>query len=532
MSDFVTRLRGVRAIRVFRLSGSLPINGRNRMMSEDRKPVIVSLTPLPLSADSRTLKQVTSVHRFGFKSIVVEGRESLFAAGTVPFDVISVHPRDKPGDGTMAETDVGESSASSLVEARAIVDRSSGLMSFARFVFRYIPGSRKLAYLVVSTLERAIAERRWVSKVSGRVSAREIIGARPRTTLLLMVHMTASLAASPLAFARHLRGYLREHFFRVLSVTPRADLYYLHAFYQFPAVWILCRRYGAKLIYDAHDFYLHQLDDPGVSSYWKKWVIPFERIIERACIRSAVDVVTVNEGIASLMRGQFGCEPQILRNVHDFRLDRQPARTIREAIGLPPSAFLVVSIGNYKSGIALEPMLDALAALPSHVHLAFLGGGYPALVEAMASRGIDGRVHLMGRVLPQEVVPFAASADASILLYFSRTPNYPNALPNGFFQSIAAGLPLVYPNLDQISRLAKRYEVGIMADPQNAAEIKAALLTLLEDGERRSALRRNLCVAGRELCWEREEQILKRILDLHLHTKALSMSTIKGKVAG
>jgi glycosyltransferase involved in cell wall biosynthesis len=460
------------------------------MMSEDRKPVIVSLTPLPLSADSRTLKQVTSVHRFGFKSIVVEGRESLFAAGTVPFDVISVQPRDNTGGGTTAEKDARESGMPSVIAESPAIDRSSRLMSFARFVFRYIPGSRKSAYMIF------------------RVAAR------------------------PLSFARHLRGYLHEHFFRVLAVTPRADLYYLHAFYQFPAVWILCRWHGAKLIYDAHDFYQHQLDDPGVSSYWKQWVIPFERIIERACIRSAVDVVTVNEGIASLMRGQFGRESQILRNVHDFRLDCQPARTIREAIGLPPSAFLVVSIGNYKSGIALDPMLDALAALPSHVHLAFLGGGYPAMDEAMASRNIVGRVHLMGRVLPQEVVPFAASADAAILLYFGRTPNYPNALPNGLFQSIAAELPLVYPNLEQISRLAKRYDIGIMANPQNAAEIKAALLTLLEDGVRLAALRRNLQVAGRELRWEREEQILKRLLDLHLHTEATSMSTVNGKVAG
>jgi glycosyltransferase involved in cell wall biosynthesis len=510
----------------------------NQVMSvKNREPVIVSLTPLPLSADSRTLKQVTSVHRFGFKSFVVEGRESGFAAGTVPFDVISVHPR-KNVVGARARTvkAVEDCSGRPVALEDAAIRLSPRSLRFARFVFHYIPGS----YAIQSDLQQRIAERRAVSGVSGCISVREMIAAIPSTVLTAMVRTTKStlvlplkplnrVAALPLAFARHLRGYLHEHFFRVLSVTPRADLYYLHAFYQFPAVWILCRRHRAKFIYDAHDFYLHQLDDPGVSSYWKKWVIPFERIVERLCVWSAVDVVTVNEGIAALMRKQFGCEPRILRNVHDFRLDRQPARTIREAIGLPPDAFLVVSIGNYKSGIALEPALDALASLPSHVHLAFLGGGYPSLDEAAALRGIHGRVHLMGRILPQEVVPFAASADAALLLYFGLTPNYPNALPNGLFQSIAAELPLVYPNLEQISRLAQRYEVGIMADPQNQAEIVAALWVLLEDGERRAAIRRNLRVAGRELCWEREEQVLKGLLHLHLHMEAPGASPVEDK---
>ena len=66
-------------------------------MSSDRKPVIVSLTPLPLSADSRTLKQVTSVHRFGFESIVIEGRESGFKPGALPLEVISIHSRENAG---------------------------------------------------------------------------------------------------------------------------------------------------------------------------------------------------------------------------------------------------------------------------------------------------------------------------------------------------------------------------------------------------------------------------------------------------
>jgi glycosyltransferase involved in cell wall biosynthesis len=520
-------------------------------MPADRQPVVVSLTPLPLSADSRTLKQVTSVHRFGFKSIVIQGRQSLFATETLPFEVITVHPLENTGGASAPVTiDAGAGSDQPIVHETRSVPQLSLQFPILRSVVRLVPGSRKLLRGLAFRLERAIAERRTISDNSDRISISETIGALPRAARRVMVDFVRSLvsfvgaslnrvALHPLtfirhwrAFVRHWRTYLREHVFRVLSVTPRADLYYLHAFYQFPAVWILSRWYGAKLIYDAHDFYLHQLDDPGVSSYWKKWVIPFERLIERACVWSADDVVTVNDGIASLMRRQFGCEALITRNVHDVRLDHLPAESIRETIGLSPSEFLVVSIGNYKSGIVLEPVLDALQSLPGHVHLAFLGGGYPVLDEAAALRGLTGRVHMMGRVLPQEVVPFAKTADAAILLYFGRTPNYPNALPNGLFQSIAAELPLVYPNLEQIRRLAERYGVGIMADPQNPTEIEAALRTLLEDGEQRTVFRSNLHIAGRELCWEREEQVLKKLLCAHLNMEAATASVVKDEMAG
>ncbi|MBR1244190.1 glycosyltransferase [Bradyrhizobium sp. AUGA SZCCT0274] len=513
-------------------------------MPADRRPIVVSLTPLPLSADSRTLKQVTSVHRFGFKSIVIEGRPSHFATEALSFEVITVHPPENTGGASaLVMNDIGGGSDKPVFHETRSVPQLSQQFPIVRSIVRLVPGSRKLVRGLAFRLERAIAARRMVGDNSDRISVSETIGALPRATRIVIAdfakYLLSFVALHPLAFIRHWRAfvrhwrtYLREHVFRVFSVTPRADLYYLHAFYQFPAVWILSRWYGAKLIYDAHDFYLHQLDDPGVSSYWKKWVIPFERIIERVCVWSADEVVTVNDGIASLMRKQFGCEALITRNVHDFRLDHQPARSIRETIGLSPSEFLVVSIGNYKSGIILEPVLDALQSLPGHVHLAFLGGGYPALDDAAALRGLTGRVHLMGRVLPQEVVPFARSADAAILLYFGRTPNYPNALPNGLFQSIAAELPLVYPNLEQIRRLAERYGVGIMADPQKPAEIEAALRSLLEDGELRTVLRNNLRVAERELCWEREEQVLKKLLCSHLNMETATTSVVEDKMAG
>jgi glycosyltransferase involved in cell wall biosynthesis len=511
------------------------------MTLTDRKPVIVSLTPLALSADSRTLKQATSVHRFGFQSIVVEGKPSLFAQGAMPFELITVGARVAEAAQTEANEKKSGSTVSPVGAARDV--QSLSILrhsSFGQFVLR-IPGSRRVARAVQRSLYQAIVSLGSADQAPERPSARQIVLAVPYATLLLAKEIVRRLRATgivrsvvidPLAFTRYLAEYLNQYVFQVLSVAPRADIYYLHAFYQFPAVFILCLRHRAKMIYDAHDFYSQLEDDASYSSYWKNWIMPFYRAVEWACVRFADDVVTVNEGIAALMRERFGCEPLILRNVHDLRLDREPARTIRETIGLPPEAFLVVSIGNWKMGMAMQEMFDALAGLPRHVHLAFLGGGYPPLDDSIAAHGLEGRIHVLKPVLPQEVVPFIASADASVVLYYDKSIDYQYALPNRFFQSIAAELPLVYPNLSEIRRLADRYGLGIMVDTRNSTEIKSALQELIEADDRRTAMRRNLAVASRELCWEGEERVLRRLFRRHLGIAETSSSALEEDAIG
>lgn len=527
----------------------------------NRRPVIVSLTPLPLSADSRTLKQAMSVQRFGFQSIVIEGERSKFAGAEMPIDIISSLGGPSPGAAAVAvapiepvasiEPAAAKPTVLPLPSAPAPASTATAPVSiFSRLrvsrlgqFVRRLPGTRGIARVLIPGLDHldiAIKSRRGPGSTSERPSIAEIAIAIPTAMLATLGGIVRTAASKlpnwafyyPSVFAQHLATYFNRYFFSVLAVAPRADIYYLHAFYQFPAVLVLALRYRAKVIYDAHDFYSQLEDDGTLSPFWKNWVMPFEGLVERLCVKFANDVVTVNDGIAALMHKRFGCDPVILRNVHDLRLDCEPAKTIREAIGLPVGAFLVVSIGNWKPGMAMEQMFDALARLPAHVHLAFLGAGYPPLDEAINLRGIAGRVHVVAPMLPQEVVPFIASADASVVLYYGKSPNYQNALPNRFFQSIAARLPLVYPDLTEIRRLADRYRVGLMADPQEPSQIEAALRAFVENHDQRAAIRRDLDLACRELCWEREERVLKELFDRHLGMTETSRSAIEGKAVG
>jgi glycosyltransferase involved in cell wall biosynthesis len=397
------------------------------------RATVVSLTPVSLSGDSRTLKAAMAYARFGFESVVIEG-----IASSQPF--------------------------------------GSGLPITVHSV------------------------------ASGRRGALRRAGHG-----MLRVRFQGLVAAG--VFAAFLAYYVLIYCVRPLLVMRRGAVYHLHSYEYFPLVWLWCRLFGGCFIYDAHDFYSGIQNDAEMSPARRRWIRPFQLWLERKCVARAAAFLTVNDGTASLMEQQFGRRPLVVRNCHDFRLDRRPPRTVREAAGVTKGDFLVVAPGNWKAGHATAETIEAMALLPSHVHLVFVGGGYEWCRAVAEQHGVTARIHLAGPVAAPEIVPFIAPADAALVCYHRHNANYANALPNGFFQSLAAGLPLVYSNLTGMTQAAPCRGVGMPVDPKSPQAIADALSHLLVDpserDERRAASRR----FSDDVNFEREETILRNIVD-------------------
>ncbi len=316
-------------------------------------------------------------------------------------------------------------------------------------------------------------------------------------------------------------GYAVDHVYlyglRTFLATPKAALYYLHAFNQFPAIRLRCRIHGSRYIYDAHDFYsgIEEARDLGWTD--RMFRLPWERWLERRCVRQAAAVVTVSEGVGALQHLAFGCQPVVVRNCEDRRLQRVPCRALREEAGVNPTDFLFVVVGHAKRGQAIPELLEALTATPANVHVALVGLGYGQFAAPIRARGLEARVHLIPPVKPFEVVPFIADADASLLLYYPRSANYLHCLPNGFFQAIAAGLPFLYPDLPEVQKIAREHDLGMLIDPLSPASITDGIVAFVQQPERVSAYRRNAERAREILSWEHEERALAAVLDQALH---------------
>ena len=393
---------------------------------------IVSVTPLPVSADTRTFKIATSFARSGYHSIVVEGEKSYLDSARLPFDL---HTK---------KTFSSNKDRASAIQTNAKSENGSVLKEAVKRWIKHLPSPMQKMFLG-----------------------------------FLLPYL-----------------YFSTKFYRLRKDLPAASLYYLHAPYQFPAVYWLSRARGTPIIYDAHDFYSD--------------VIPtlLGRRLESWCIQKAAAVVTVSEGIAQLIQREFGSQAVVVRNCQDLRLQTKPARGLRQALKLPPDKFLLVTIGQVKPGLAAAEAIRALGNLPEKVHLAFVGKNTDMYQEMVKRYGLQSRVHLVEPVKQDEVVQFIQSADVALILYYPFSSNYINCLPNGFFQSFSAGLPLLYPELPEIKRLAEQYDLGLPIDPQSPESIQGAVMSLLNDGKSLAKHKKNSLAARLELSWEKEEVIL------------------------
>ncbi|WP_374300551.1 glycosyltransferase [Ferrovibrio sp.] len=400
--------------------------------STERMTHIVSVTPVPLHTDSRTLKQALSFARLGYRSTVI--------ADGVRHDVTPD--------------------------------------------FR-LPATRQTAAAA------GAARRGWQS-----LRAKAGLPWLGQAMLFL-----AWLAATP--GRRNLRLWRR---------LPAADLYVLHEFSQYPAIWLRRRLTGGALIYDAHDFYTGIESAEMQSGFDRNWLFPFFRRLEAACIRASDAVLTVSDSLVTLLRDAYGAEATVLRNAHDPSLDNVDAGGLKERLGLDDSHVLIVTIGNHKPGQATETFLAALQQLPAHVHVAFIGRGYESLQPQIARLGLEGRAHIPGAAAPGDIVPWARTADAAAVIYYARSANYAGALPNGLFQSLGAALPIFYPDLPEIRNLAERENFGICVDWASIPAIVASLDRFAGDTGLRQAERERSRQAGTRLSWISEEEHLKNAI--------------------
>jgi glycosyltransferase involved in cell wall biosynthesis len=293
-------------------------------------------------------------------------------------------------------------------------------------------------------------------------------------------------------------------------LLPQADLYYVHSFEMYRPVAALAARFGARVIYDAHDFYRGIAPPERQRSFDRNRLRPFLDRLEDRLVAMADAVVTVSEGVAQLMERTFGRGIVVIRNCHDERWDRAGVPPLRTDLGLSAEDRLCVVVGNCKPGMAVSVAADALALLPEQFHLVFLGRGYEAVAAKLLDHPAAPRLHLGRFVAPDAIVPVIRSADMGLMLYEPYSENYRCALPNGFFQIIAAGLPIVRAPLPEIEATIGRRPVGVCLDRLDAAGLAQAITYCADDAK---ALGANAVALAQQLRWETEAARLHRLID-------------------
>ena len=184
----------------------------------------------------------------------------------------------------------------------------------------------------------------------------------------------------------------------------------------------------------------------------------------------------------------------------------EPPADLR-AFGIPPDAFVVSCVANYRPRKGIERLVEAMADLPADVHL--------LLVGRMEARALDGtiaanpaapRIHRIG--YRADAPSLAAACDAAVLPSIRR-----EGLPRSVIEAMACGTAPIVTDAGGNPELVVDGVSGLVVPPDDAGAIRRAVRRLYDD----PALRERLGEAARErirTCF-RIEDTVERTVELY-----------------
>ncbi|MBZ0278306.1 MAG: glycosyltransferase, partial [Anaerolineae bacterium] len=230
------------------------------------------------------------------------------------------------------------------------------------------------------------------------------------------------------------------------------------------------------VVYDSHELFFGRTFTgmPPAILFVLKLLKPLEKFLARR----AAAVLTVGDEVAACLAADLDIAlPIVVRNTVDLRTNG-----IAE-VPYPTEQFRIVAhTGRIFGGRYLSEQVASLPHLPEDIALLLMGDG-PAekqLKEQATALGVSHRFFIVPPVLPQNIAPTLAQAHVALILITAAALNYYLSLPNKFFEAIAAGLPVIASPIKEVKRLIEHYDLGVICDPSNPAQIAAAIMQVLE----------------------------------------------------
>ncbi|MEM7036985.1 MAG: glycosyltransferase [Bacteroidota bacterium] len=257
-----------------------------------------------------------------------------------------------------------------------------------------------------------------------------------------------------------------------------------------------------RLLYDSHELWTEipeLLDRPTTRKVWH-W-------LEKRLFKRLKYAYTVNQSIADFYKEKYGVNVQSVRNLPL----RKPAAAARKG----PEKVLLYQ-GALNTGRGIEMMIEAMKFMPDY-RLIVVGFGTEeeVLPEKAKAWGVAERVDFRGYVAFQDLHAITQEASLGFSLEEDRGLSYRFALPNKLTDYVQAGVPVIVSDLPEMRRMVEEHGLGEMlpAEARNAEALANLVRGVMENEEKWLEYHRNCLKAAEELCWEKEEKKLLRILE-------------------
>jgi L-malate glycosyltransferase len=319
---------------------------------------------------------------------------------------------------------------------------------------------------------------------------------------------------------------LQEAHVPVIEFHPQGGLDSIRGLYKLLCLsWFLRR--GRFDIVHTHDLWSNLMGVPAallarvpviISSQRDLSHLPWYRTWRRRLLRSVQGLCDVLVTNASAIRDQLVCEEhfppgkvRVIQNGVDLRRFSTTVGDSRDPVRHASSGKRIVLVGNMTSDVKGHPWLiraapAVLREFPdTHFVLAGDGEQRPNFECTVADLGLTKQFSFLGQ--RTDIPSVLSSCDIAVL------PSRAEGLPNAVLEYMAAALPTVASKVGGNVEIVKDGVTGLLAPPENADALAAALLQLLRD----PGLADRLGTNGREYVRQNfsVEKLVERTDDLY-----------------
>lgn len=262
----------------------------------------------------------------------------------------------------------------------------------------------------------------------------------------------------------------------------RFDLIHCHTPVGSVVARLAARKSGAKVIYTAHGFHFYK------GAPLLNWLLyyPVERLLS-----PVTDVlITINredyDRANRLLRAKRTVYiPGVGIDTARFHGNEEAAAALRQELGIPEDALVLLSVGDLNKNKNHRAVLDALAGMEKRNYFYLVCGRGPLKEELenyAAGLGLSDRVRFLG--YRSDVPLFYAMADMFVF------PSFREGLSVSVMEAMASGKPIVCSRIRGNTDMVEEGVNGFLIDPGKPETIAQAI-RLLDNPRERERIRDN-----------------------------------------
>lgn len=269
--------------------------------------------------------------------------------------------------------------------------------------------------------------------------------------------------------------------------------------------YVLTKLRRKKLYYDAHEYFtgMPELEKkPLKKKIWRK--------VEKFILPRLKYMYTVSEAVAEQYKKDYGIKMKVVRNVP---LHSGFSIGTSEKLFPEGKTILLLQGSGINKDRGAEELIQSMQLLPENFLLVLIGGGecWEDLKNLSRNLELDSKVRFIEKISFSELKKYTAQAYLGFSLDKPLNLNYQLSLPNKVFDYIHAEVPVLASDIKEVKKILETYRVGTIISEVTPQTIANAVTSVFNNQQQYEVWKKNTAKAAEELCWQKEQLVLKEI---------------------